>query len=106
MGAAAATAEDSAPFKHSTISVAKDHERQTDKSDGLAKQIREYLASVSGGEAALKTARQAVGRDLEKNEFKTAAKAAAMSETAGFKADGKVLRLTEVQRTLYLDAVV
>ena len=106
VGAAAATAEDSAPFKHSTISVTKDHERPTNESDDLAKQIREYLTSESGGEAALKTARQAVGRDLEKNEFKTAAKAAATSEAAGFKVDGKVLRLTEVQRTLHLDVVV
>jgi len=68
--------------------------RPADEGDDLATQIRKYLATVSDGEAALKAVKKAVGSDLEKKEFKSAAKSAAKAEAAGFEVDGKVVRLT------------
>ena len=67
-----------------------------DESKALAKSIKKQLASAADGTATLKELRKATGQtDLDKAEFKAAAKAAAAASKGAFTIEGKVVKAAE-----------
>ena len=60
--------------------------------DDLGAKIASHL-KAAGSEMSLKALKKAVGSELEKKEFKSAAKAAAKASGGAFVVDGKIVRL-------------